>query len=67
MAGLTLYTRENCPKCLALKQMLDSKHVIYESVDLGIEANLLAFKQAYPLVKSVPFVAGNSIHFHQGM
>lgn len=61
--ALKLYTRENCPKCLTLKQVLDSKHVVYEVISLDDEANLLAFKQAFPLVKSVPFIAGNFLLF----
>lgn len=65
--ALKLYTRENCPKCLALKQVLDSKQVIYEAISLDDQANLSAFKLAYPDVKSVPFVAGNFIYFRNGM
>lgn len=60
---LKVFYKQHCPKCDALKQVLDSKQVVYEAIDLGVEANLSAFKLAYPLVKSVPFVAGNFVLF----
>lgn len=63
LMSLKVFTKPNCPKCDALKLMLDSKQVVYEAVNLDDEANLQAFKTAYPHVKSVPFVAGNFIYF----
>lgn len=66
LMALKVFTKQNCPKCEALKKVLDSKRVVYEAVNLDDEANLLAFKTAYPLVKSVPFVAGNFVYFREG-
>jgi glutaredoxin len=61
---LILYKKQNCPKCDQLKKVLEAKGVLFSEVDLSADPVAMdEFRKAHPFVKSVPFIAGDFVHF----
>lgn len=51
---ITIYTKSNCPNCVAAKQILKSKNMEYEEVDMDDEARRANFNKAYPDIRGMP-------------
>lgn len=50
----TIYTKSNCPNCVAAKQLLKSKGLDYQEVDIEVGERRANFMAAYPEVKQMP-------------
>lgn len=51
---ITIYTKSACPNCVAAKQILKSKNMEYEEVDMDDEARRANFNEAYPDIRGMP-------------
>jgi glutaredoxin 3 len=51
---ITVYTKSNCPNCLAAKQLLQTNNMEYEEVDIDDDARRANFFNAYPDVRQMP-------------
>jgi glutaredoxin len=51
---ITIYTKSNCPNCDAAKQLLTSKNMEYEEVDMDDDARRANFTNAYPDIRGMP-------------
>lgn len=51
-----LYSKPNCPACVQLKTKLTSEGVDFVEVHLGKDMTIEAFKEKFPLVRSVPYM-----------
>lgn len=51
---LIVYTKDNCPACVQLKTKLTSEGVDFVEVHVGKDISIEAFKEKFPLVRSVP-------------
>ena len=49
-----IYTKSNCPNCVAAKQLLKSKGLKFIENDMDTESVRQAFHFAYPDVKQMP-------------
>ena len=54
MAKLTLYTKDNCPFCVAAKEWFNTESYDYEEVNLQVPENRAAFVAAWPNARTVP-------------
>ena len=54
--NITIYTKSNCPNCVAAKMLLDSKGLDYTQIDLDDPVRKLNFLNAYPEVRQMPQV-----------
>lgn len=52
----TIYSKPNCPGCVQLKKQYDQQGVEYREVVIGRDVLLEDFIEAFPTVKTVPFV-----------
>ena len=52
--NITVYTKSNCPNCIAAKMLLDSKGLDYTQIDLDDPARRANFMSAYPEVRQMP-------------
>jgi len=51
-----VYSKTNCPACDTLKAKLKSEGVEYVEILLGKDMSIEAFKEKFPLVRSVPYM-----------
>ena len=51
--NITVYTKSNCPNCVAAKQLLKSKGLEYEERALD-EERLFQFQVLYPEARQMP-------------
>jgi glutaredoxin len=51
-----VYTKDNCPACVQLKTKLTLEGVDFVEVHLGKDMSIEAFKEKFPLVRSVPYM-----------
>ena len=51
-----VYTKDNCPACVQLKAKLTSEGVDFVEVHLGKDMSIEAFKEKFPLIRSVPYM-----------
>jgi len=51
---ITIYSKSNCPNCLAAKMQLEAKGLEYEEVNLDDEVRRANFMEAYPNLKQMP-------------
>jgi glutaredoxin len=51
-----VYTKDNCPACIALKAKLRSEGVAFKEVHIGSDISRENFIKEYPSVRTVPFV-----------
>ena len=62
--NITIYTRSNCPNCVAAKQLLKSKGLEYNAIDVeqNPETAKLLFAQ-YPEARQMPqiFISGQRV------
>jgi glutaredoxin len=52
----TVYSKLNCPACVALKQQLRNDGVEFKEVLIGFDISREDFMKQHPTVRSVPFV-----------
>ena len=57
--NITVYTKSNCPNCVAAKQLLKSKGLEYDERDIGIPVWLDQLDMTYPDVRQMPFIIIN--------
>ena len=51
-----VYSKPNCPGCDTLKAKLKAENVDYVEIMLGKDMSIEAFKEKFPLVRSVPYM-----------
>ena len=51
-----VYSKPNCPGCDTLKAKLKAEGVDYVEIVLGKDISIEAFKEKFPLVRSVPYM-----------
>ena len=56
----TVYTKDNCPACLVVKNRMHNQGIEFKEVKIGRDITLEAFKEQFPLVRQVPFVVVES-------
>lgn len=54
--NITLYSKSNCPNCVAAKLQLQARGLEYTEISLDDEARKANFLAAYPEVKQMPQV-----------
>ena len=61
--NITIYTKANCPNCVAAKQLLQSKGLEYEESALDDEYAATTFAAQYPEVRQMPqiFINGQRV------
>jgi len=52
--NITIYTKTNCPNCTTAKQLLISKGLAYQEVNIEIGDRLANFVANYPDAKQMP-------------
>ena len=52
--NITVYTKSNCPNCVAAKQLLKSKGRDFTEIRLDEEGRCANFMAAYPEAKQMP-------------
>ena len=52
--NITVYTKSNCPNCVAAKQLLKSKGRDFTEIRLDEEGRRANFMAAYPEAKQMP-------------
>jgi glutaredoxin 3 len=52
--NIFIYTKSNCPNCVAAKQLLKSKGLRYIENDMGDAGVRQAFEFAYPDLRQMP-------------
>jgi len=59
MSGIpstVVYTKKNCPGCVALKSRLESEGRTFIEMEIGKDVTMEAFQLQFPDVRSVPHV-----------
>ena len=51
-----VYTKDNCPACVALKTRLKREEEEFTEVNIGRDITLEAFKEKFPFVRMVPHI-----------
>ena len=51
---VTIYTKANCPNCVAAKQLLQAKGLEYQEVDIEVGGRFANFVANYPGAKQMP-------------
>jgi glutaredoxin 3 len=51
---VTIYTKANCPNCVAAKQLLQAKGMEYQEVDIEVGERRANFMAAYPEARQMP-------------
>ncbi len=51
---VTIYSKSNCPNCVAAKMQLQARGMEYEEVNLDDEIRRANFMAAYPDLKQMP-------------
>lgn len=52
--NITVYTKSNCPNCVAAKQLLKSKGLTFTEVNLDDEAKRSEFNLVHPAARQMP-------------
>ena len=52
----TVYTKDNCPACVTLKELLNTSKVPFQEVKIGRDISREDFMKKYPSVRSVPYM-----------
>ena len=61
--NITIYTKSNCPNCVAAKQLLDSKGIGYTAYSLDNPTTMSLFIQTHPGLRQMPqvFIEGQRV------
>lgn len=54
MKSITLYSKSNCPNCVAAKNLLDSKDLTYFVIDCDNPYEMGALREKYPEARQLP-------------
>jgi len=54
--NITVYSKENCPACVALKERLKRNEEEYEEIVVGVDMTREDFLQKFPHVRTMPHV-----------
>ena len=67
--NITIYTKSNCPNCVAAKQLLKSKWLEYEEKDMDMPQNAFEFFATFPDIRQMPqiFIDGQRIGGLEGL
>lgn len=59
--NIAIYTKDNCPNCVAAKQLLESKGLRYSQADISLAAHW--FFEKYPEARQMPqiFINGQRV------
>ena len=52
--NITVYTKSNCPNCVAAKQLLKSKGLAFTEINLDDEAKRSEFNLVHPAARQMP-------------
>jgi glutaredoxin len=52
----TVYTKDNCPACVIVKNRLRNQGIEFEEIKVGRDITVEAFKEQFPNVRAVPHV-----------
>lgn len=53
---ITIYTKDNCPACVNLKNTMNSNGAEYVEVNIGKDITREEFMEKFPGVRTVPHV-----------
>lgn len=53
---ITLYSQDNCPACENMKKKFTQEGKDYVEMKIGRDITVEAFKEKYPLIRSVPYI-----------
>lgn len=61
--NITIYTKSNCPNCVAAKNLLKSKGLAYEEWDMDDDYVAATFATLHPGVRQMPqiFILGQRV------
>ena len=67
--NINIYTKSNCPNCVAAKQLLKSKGIPYQETDVEKGTTLEALQMLHPQIKQMPaiFVQGQYVGGYAGL
>ena len=51
-----VYTKDNCPACVALKARLSKENEFFTEVNIGKDITREAFMEKFPMVRQVPHI-----------
>lgn len=51
-----VYTKDNCPACVALKARLSKENESFTEVNIGKDITREAFMEKFPMVRQVPHI-----------
>lgn len=54
--NITVYSKENCPACVALKERLKREGETYDEIVVGVDITREDFLQKFPHVRMMPHV-----------
>lgn len=52
--NITIYTKTNCPNCVAAKNLLKSKGLEFSEIDIEVGDRRASFAAAYPDARQMP-------------
>ena len=55
----TVYTKDNCPACVQLKNKLKHDGETFNEIKIGTDITREDFISKFPTVKTVPYVVNN--------
>lgn len=55
----TVYTKDNCPACVALKASLAKAGEAFQEIKIGRDITREEFLEKHPNVRTVPYVVDN--------
>lgn len=55
----TVYTKENCPACVQLKNQLKQNEEVFNEIKIGKDISREDFIMKFPGQRTVPFVVNN--------
>jgi glutaredoxin 3 len=58
--NIVIYTKANCPNCVAAKQLLKSKGAEFTERDIDDPGELIAFSMMYPDIRQMPQIFINN-------
>lgn len=67
--NITIYTKSECPNCISAKNLLKSKGLTYNEVNLDREAERAAFMDMFKDVRQMPqiFIEGQRVGGFAGL
>lgn len=67
--NITIYTKSNCPNCVAAKQLLQAKGLSYGEMDAGDHVVMRALLRDHPEVRQLPqiFIDGQRVGGFAGL